>query len=379
MPTVLLLKSDYERIGGPETLLRSMAATMDRDRFDPLLALIRRPGDELLATYPSCLRQLELPWKGIGGLLSTGRRAAQIARATNAAVVHSHDMRANAVAAAMQLFHRVPWIAHVHGWLGDTHRGRWRIYEALDHRIVHTADRILVGSTAAQVEVRSFGSKPVEIVTNAVTIPADAAVHGIDIAALRVEIGVPDRAIVLGMFGRLHPCKGHEFFLRALARLLHEQVHVYGLIVGEGQIDAELRGLADELEIADRVTFTGYVDDVFRYLPVMDVVAVPSVQDSLPLAALEAMAYARPVVASAAGDLPRVIEDGVNGYIVPIGDTAALAARLRSLACDTEARGRIGAAGRRRIIEAFSADAMSRALEAQYASVIGAGVAANAS
>ena len=374
-----MLKSDYERIGGPETLLRSIAATMDRNRFDPLLAVIRRPDDELLATYPSCLRQTELPWKGIRNLLATARHAALIARSSNVAVVHSHDMRANAVAAAMQVFHRVPWIAHVHGWLGDTHRGRWRIYEALDHRIVHTADRILVGSTAAQTAVRSFGSKPVEVVANAVTIPDDAALHRVNIAAKRVEIGVPDNAIVLGMFGRLHPCKGHEFFLRALARLQHEQINVHGLIVGEGQIGTELRSLAAQLELADRVTFTGYVDDVIRYLAVMDVVAVPSIQDSLPLVALEAMAYARPVVASAIGDLPHAITDGVNGYIVPIGDSAALAARLRSLACDPEARRRIGAAGRQRIIEAFSADAMSRALEAQYASVTGTGVAANAS
>jgi glycosyltransferase involved in cell wall biosynthesis len=374
-----MLKSDYERIGGPETLLRSIAATMDRNRFDPLLAVIRRPDDELLATYPSCLRQTELPWKGIRNLLATARHAALIARSSNVAVVHSHDMRANAVAAAMQVFHRVPWIAHVHGWLGDTHRGRWRIYEALDHRIVHTADRILVGSTAAQMEVRSFGSKPVEVVANAVTIPDDAALHRVNIAAKRVEIGVPDNAIVLGMFGRLHPCKGHEFFLRALARLQHEQINVHGLIVGEGQIGTELRSLAAQLELADRVTFTGYVEDVIRYLAVMDVVAVPSIQDSLPLVALEAMAYARPVVASAIGDLPYAITDGVNGYIVPVGDSAALAARLRSLACDPEARRRTGAAGRQRIIEAFSADAMSRALEAQYASVIGTGVAANAS
>lgn len=379
MPTVLLLKSDYERIGGPETLLRSIAATMDRSRFDPLLALIRRPGDEPLATYPSCLRQLELPWKGIKGLLSTARRATLIARSANAVVVHSHDMRANAVAAAMQLFHRIPWIAHVHGWLGDTHRGRWRIYEALDHRIVHIADRVLVGSTAAQTEVCSFGSRPVEVVLNAVAIPDDTALHVADMTAKRAEIGVPDHAIVLGMFGRLHPCKGHEFFLRALAELLHEDMNVHGLIVGEGQIGAELRRLAADLGLADRVTFTGYVDDVIRYLSVMDVVAVPSIQDSLPLAALEAMSYARPVVASAVGDLPHAIKDGVNGYIVPVGDAAALAGRLRSLARDPEARRRIGAAGRQRIIEAFSADAMSRALEAQYASVIGTGATANAS
>src|SRR5437868_2038891 len=171
MKAILLLKSDYERIGGPESLLRSLAITIDRDRFDPVLAILRRPNQEPLSTYPDCLRQVELQWRGLGSLLATAKHAARIARETNAKVVHSHDMRANAVAATMRLFHDVPWIAHIHGWLGPTHRGRWRIYEAIDRRIVHRAERILVGSGAAREEVRAHGARQVDVVSNAVAIP----------------------------------------------------------------------------------------------------------------------------------------------------------------------------------------------------------------
>lgn len=371
MKTVLLLKSDYERIGGPETLLRSLAVTIDRNRFDPVLAMMRRPRQEPLGAYPSCLRQVELPWYGLGALMATARRAACIARDTNAAVVHSHDMRANAVAAAMRLFHRLPWIAHVHGWLGPTHRGRWRIYEAIDHRMVRAADRVLVGSAAAQAEVRSFGARRVNIVPNAVAIPEEGALDiNTNMMALRAEIRAPDNAVVLGMLGRLHPCKGHEIFLHAMATLVRANQNVHGLIVGEGQNGEELRALAGTLGIAEHVTFTGFVDDAIRYLAVMDVVAVPSVQDSLPLTALEAMSYARPVVASSAGDLPVAIQDGVSGFITPVGDSGALAERLATLVGDPELRQRLGVAGRRRVIDAFSADAMARGLEAQYDAVI---------
>lgn len=188
--------------------------------------------------------------------------------------------------------------------------------------------------------------------------------------ALRAEIRAPDNAVVLGMLGRLHPCKGHEIFLHAMATLVRANQNVHGLIVGEGQNGEELRALAGTLGIAEHVTFTGFVDDAIRYLAVMDVVAVPSVQDSLPLTALEAMSYARPVVASSAGDLPVAIQDGVSGFITPVGDSGALAERLATLVGDPELRQRLGVAGRRRVIDAFSADAMARGLEAQYDAVI---------
>jgi glycosyltransferase involved in cell wall biosynthesis len=374
MKAVLLLKSDYERAGGPETLLRGMATTIDRDRFEPTLAMLRKPDMEPVTHYPNCLSQVELPWRGIAGLPATARRAAAIAREINAAVVHSHDMRANAVAAAMRLFHPLPWIAHVHGWLGETHRGRWRVYEAIDRRLVRVADRVLVGSRAAQQEVRGCGVRHVDVVPNAVAI-VDASALDKDTTAVRTEIGAPNGAVVIGMVGRLHACKGHDIFLKAFAKLIQSGLDVHGLIVGEGPESATLRVLAGTLGIADHVAFTGFVPDAHPWLAAMDIVAVPSIQDSLPLTALEAMSYARPIVTSSAGDLPVAIEDGVSGFVVPIGDVDALARCLAVLAGNPTLRRRMGAAGRVRAADVYSADAMARRLEEQYESVIAASTA----
>jgi glycosyltransferase involved in cell wall biosynthesis len=281
-------------------------------------------------------------------------------------------MRTNAIASAMRVFGRRPWIAHVHGWLGQTHHGRWRLYEAVDRQLVRTADRVLVGSRAAQDEVRRFGAKHVHVVSNAVTLPKDDPQGDQHAAAIRAEIGAADGALILGVVGRLHPGKGHEFFLRALAALIEERLNVHGLIIGEGPDGDRLRELAKTLGIADKVTFTGFVDDSSRYLFAIDIVAVPSLKDSLPLTALEAMSFGRPVVASCAGDLPLLIDDGDNGFVIPIGHHKALADKLRVLVGDEPLRRRMGAAGRQRIIDGFSAETMARGLEAQYASVISA-------
>src|SRR5208282_335141 len=103
--------------------------------------------------------------------------------------------------AVMHAYYRIPWIAHVHGWLGHTHRGRWRLYEAIDRRLVRGADRVLVGSHAAGREVRAAGARRVEVVPNAVAIPDRQMLDG-DTHAVRHEVGAPDGAVLLGVLGR---------------------------------------------------------------------------------------------------------------------------------------------------------------------------------
>jgi glycosyltransferase involved in cell wall biosynthesis len=365
--TVLLLKSEYDRIGGPESILRSLAPVIDGTRFQLVLATLRNPGQEPLFAYPDCLRQMELPWRGLGSLMAAARHAARLAEDLDAVLLHTHDMRANAVAAASRLFSRRPWIAHVHGWLGATHHGRWRLYEAIDRRLVRTADLVLVGSKSAQAEVRACGAKRVELVANAVPIPDERDIH---YPSHRPKIEGAGACLLIGMFGRLHVGKGHDIFLEALASLLAAGQKVRGVIVGEGPEGPRLSAMTRDLGISGHVTFTGFVDDPSVYFPVMDIVVVPSLKESLPITALEAMSFARPVVASRAGDLPALIDDGINGFLCPIGDSAALAERIKTLADDVGLRRCIGAAAHRRIVSSFSVDAMARDIEAQYESVI---------
>lgn len=371
MIKVLLLKSDYERIGGPETLLRSLALNFDHARISPVLVMMRRPGSEPLGIYPDRIRQRELPWHGLPALLPTARALAAIVRELDVDVINTHDMRANAVVAAMRPFLRLPWIANVHGWLGATHRGRWKLYEAIDQRLVRLADRVIVGSTAARDEVVAVGARNVATVANGVAVP-DTSVLERGREALRAQISVAQGVPVLGMLGRLHAGKGHDVFLRALAALGRKGVTVHALIIGEGPEGTALRALAASLGLTDRVTFTGFVDDAPAWIPAMDVVAIPSIKDSLPLTALEAMVHGRPVVVSRAGDLPLAVEDGVSGFVVPIGDDAALAARLADLARDSALRRTMGAAARQRVIERFSDQAMTRSFEDQYAQIVAA-------
>src|SRR5262249_49286176 len=121
------------------------------------------------------------------------------------------------------------------------------------------------------------------------------------------------------------------------------------LLVGDGAERASLESLATELGVAADVIITGMRSDVPRLLQAMDVFALSSLSEGLPLAVLEAMAAALPIVATNVGMLPELLEEGENGFLVAPRAVEALAARLAQLANDRALARRLGAAGRQKV------------------------------
>ena len=362
---LIMVKGVYDRAGGPETVLRMVANNLDRERFPPLLALLARPGEtmpDVLAALATDLPSRRMAWHGLAGAPLAAMELSRLLGAQPGAILHTNDMRADLVGFMVTRFRRVPWIAHVHGWLGETHAGRWKMYEDIDRKLIRGADLVLVGSRAMAAEVTRAGAKWVEIVTNGIPL-ADPAPHACAAAAIRRDILGEAEGLVIGMLGRLHPGKGHSLLIRALALQAGNGRNQHLLLVGEGPAEAEYRALAQELGVADRVHFSGLVPEIQPWLCAMDMVCVPSLKDSLPLTALEAMSVARPVIASRAGDLPLAIDDGRTGLLVEVGSVESLAAAVDRLGADPALRATIGVAGRESLKANFTPAAMLRQLE----------------
>lgn len=361
---LVMVKGAYLSAGGPETLLRMIADTLDRDRFPPLLVLLARPGERLppvLEDVAARLPTQRIDWHGVARSPATARRLAALLASQPGAVLHANDMRANLLAFMVTRFRRVPWIAHVHGWLRHTHSGIQKYYEEVDRRLVRFADLVLVGSSAMEEEVRRVGATRVGLVTNGIPA-ADRAAHAAEAAIIRSRVA-PAGGIIAGTLGRLHPGKGQALLIEALPGLRAQGLDLTVLLVGDGPAEAEYRALAQRLGVAEHVHFAGLVPQVLPWLCAMDVMCVPSIKDSLPLSAMEAMSVGCPVIASRTGDLPVAIQDGETGLLVDIGSVPALAAALARLARDPDLRARFGAAGRQRLIDHFSPAAMLRQLE----------------
>jgi glycosyltransferase involved in cell wall biosynthesis len=167
---------------------------------------------------------------------------------------------------------------------------------------------------------------------------------------------------VIGTAARLHRQKGLDVLLRAAAQL----PGVSFVIIGSGPERENLGQLAEELALNDRVHFIGWQERRQDYLADVDIFALPSRFEALPLSIIEAMQLGLPVVVSAVGGNAELVVDGDTGILVPPEDVDALVAGLRTLLDDSALRKRMGERGRKRALEQFSLDRMVRAYEALY-------------
>jgi glycosyltransferase involved in cell wall biosynthesis len=167
---------------------------------------------------------------------------------------------------------------------------------------------------------------------------------------VRAQLGVPAGAPLVICVARLHPRKGHEHLLAALAELRRDHPEARLLLVGTGPDEAKLRAQAAELQIADRVIFAGQREDVADLIHASDVACLASRREGFPRAPLEAMSAARPVVATDVVGTREAVEDGRTGLLVPFGDPAALAGALGRLLDSAELRRRLGEQAREALL-----------------------------
>jgi glycosyltransferase involved in cell wall biosynthesis len=174
---------------------------------------------------------------------------------------------------------------------------------------------------------------------------------------------------VVGMVAHFRPDKDHVTFFDAAREVLQIIPSVRFCLIGSGALEVPMRERAARLGIADRVDFLGRLEpDAVRAAVLRFRIAVLASKDNegLPNAVLEAMAAARPVVATAVGGTPEVIEDGVTGFVVSPGDAAALAERIVRLLKDPPLARSMGERGRQRVEREFTMERMARQYHALY-------------
>jgi glycosyltransferase involved in cell wall biosynthesis len=170
----------------------------------------------------------------------------------------------------------------------------------------------------------------------------------------------------LGVASRLVPIKGIVHLIRAVGLLRRDVAGIRLEIAGAGPDRATLQQEVRTLGLHDMVAFVGWQPDMWPWLERWDIFVQPSLAEGFGVATLEAMAAGLPVVASSAGGLPELIEDGRTGYVVPPADPATLAARLRHLVLHADLREAMGAAGRVRVRQHFSPQRMAAEIATVY-------------
>ena len=179
----------------------------------------------------------------------------------------------------------------------------------------------------------------------------------------RKSLGVTESDFVVGIVARLGAEKAHEVLFEAIAACAASVPQVRLVVIGGGDRETELRDLARELGIDSRTTFLGIRRDVPDLLPGLDVACLSSVHEGMPITLIEAMAAGLPIVATDCGSVRDMVEDGEQGFVVPVGDVENFADRLQRLAHQEPLRAQMGKSGRARVENDFRIQDTARGYE----------------
>jgi glycosyltransferase involved in cell wall biosynthesis len=247
----------------------------------------------------------------------------------------------------------IPAVAVSRGWTGETFRVR--LYERLDRFHLRWMDRVVCVSEAQAQKVRRCGVRAgrVSVIANAVDPERFADPDPRARTKLHRHFRTP-RSRVVGAAGRLSPEKGFDVLVAAAERVLAKDPSVGFVVFGEGRCRADLLRQVSAAGLGGAFVLGGFRADLDRLIPHLDLLVLPSHTEGLPNVVLEACAAGVPVVATAVGGTPEVIEDGVSGLLVPPGNPDALADRIGEALASEERLRELGFQGRQRVLERFS-------------------------
>lgn len=357
---------------GGETYLLSLARRLDRKRFR-LLVLVPESGqlEDNLRMEGIETHRWEM---GRLGSIAPILHLRSLLREWRVDVLQSHGARTNFYARIAGRLARVPMVlSTIHNSLYDYPVGSLKkgLYIALDRLTTPLVHCILcVAESHRQELIRRYGLAPAKVMT----------IHnGVDLERFRPERygrgarkewELPDEAPLLGIIGRLTHQKGHATLLCALPALISRFPHLRCLVVGDGELRADLQRLATELSVTRQCLFVGARQDIPHILSALDVLVIPSLSEGFPYVALEGMAMAKPIVATAVNGLPECIQDGVTGRLVPKADPPALAEAIGEILSDSQGAATLGQAARRRVEREYSIERWVGRLEHLYESLL---------
>jgi glycosyltransferase involved in cell wall biosynthesis len=310
-----------------------------------------------------------------GRIRSIIPKAAETLRSLQPDVLHTHQCGAlwylGQAAGSLQ---RLPVIHTEHGNHVATTSGIWRLKTRLFlHQTARFADRFCcVSDEIAQAVTRwhTISHQKVEVVLNGVDV--DKFADRAETSAVKNELGIPGNSRVIGTIGRLSEVKRQDLLLRATAKLRESLADIRLLLVGDGPERTRLELEAAALGIRNRVCFAGYRPNPERFLQAMDVFALTSRSEGLPISLLEAWAAGLPVVCSSVGGIPKVIANGEDGLLFPSGDEQALVAALTNLLGDQSFADRLGKSGKRKAIDKYSLQRMANDYNQLYRKLLAA-------
>ncbi len=354
-----------QMVGGGQKSLLLLLERLDKTKFKPFLVCPAEGGlvekAEKLGIETKIIKMGGLKNVNIFRPLTTIRRLREFILQAGIHLVHTDAPRQTFYAGLAVRNRGIPLVWHAR--VSDTEK---RLY---DRFLFNLSSKIIAVSQAVKKRFEKFRNEAGKcvVIYNGVDLkefrprPGDRKI--------REEFRIAEGWMMVGTMGQLLPRKGQDVFLKAAALVARGNPGVRFLVVGNGNqgFRKELEKLAVDLGIRDRVVFTGYRQDIQRLLSVVDIVVVPSTDaEGFSRAIIEAMACARPVIATAVGGNSEAVEEGTTGFLISPDNPHQLSDALQTLIADEKRRKQMGEAARARAERLFSINAHVARIEEVY-------------
>lgn len=280
--------------------------------------------------------------------LLTLRSAARSLSGTKCRIIHAQSQEASVFGVGLASLCRLPSVVTV------------RRFDSSRRLSAPKRTRILAVSEALR-----------EFLVNESKIPKeriDVVPDGVDISEYKAvkPFSVPDQIPVIGSMGRFEPLRGFSYFIKAAKTVVEAGHRVEFLIIGTGSEEKKLRELISVLGLTEYFTFVAESVDYRKRIESMDIVVVCPIKEGFGMVALEAMACAKPVIASAVGGIYSIVKDGNTGILTPPRDSDGIAEKVISLLRNTDEAERLGENARAAVEEKFTMDIVAGKTEMVY-------------
>lgn len=365
--------------GGAEKVSLNFLRAVDRNRFDIRPILLVRPWEEP-PFFAIKILQLGYDYETVPVALRPGGadrlriprvacRLYSILKRGGFDLIHTHGYFADICGLAVARLLGINGISTCHGFIENDRK--MSVYNLLDRYALRYCKTIIAVSEGIRNELVRSGVREsrIEIIPNAVE---NFAGEG-DLDARRQEkrrsLRIQPHEHVVGYLGRLSEEKGVRYLIEAVADMQVARNPVKLLIVGDGPERLALEQQVRNRKLEGMVVFAGFQADTENWLSAFDSFVLPSLTEGTPMALLEAMAVGVPVIATSVGGVPKVIQDGVNGVLVPPGNSQAIVEKLQMFRDKIELGGLFGRAAVDTINVKYGIGSWCRTIEHQYCKI----------